>query len=313
MLADMIIFGGSGHPQLTTRIADYLGLPVGEAHIGRFPDGEITVKVTCDVRGADCFIVQPTCQPVNDNLMEMLVLIDCLKRASARRITVVIPYFGYARQDRKDEGRVPITAKLVANLIERAGAHRVLTLDLHAAQIQGFFDVPVDHLHAEVVLAHHFEQLKLENLVVASPDVGSSKMAWSYCQRLNGRLAMVEKRRISAEETHVQFVVGDVEGMNVLIVDDMISTGGSIVEAVNVLKAKGALDIYLCATHPVLAGKAVERLEKAPVKRVVVTDSVPLRPGVSSERFHVVTVARLLGEAMRRIHHNESVSSLFKE
>ncbi len=309
----MLIFSGNGNRDLATKICAYLGISLGDAVVGRFPDGEVSCKVLCDVRGADCFIVQSTCAPVNDNLMELLILIDCLKRASARRITTVIPYFGYARQDRKDEGRVPITSKLVSNLIERAGAHRVLTLDLHAAQIQGFFDIPVDHLYAGPVLVKYFREKNISDLVVASPDIGSSKMAWSYCRRLNGRLAMVEKRRVSPEETQVQFVIGEVEGKNVILVDDVIATGGSIAEAARVLRDKGARDIYLCATHPVLAGEAVERLRKAPVNEIVVTDTIPVPSKVLEDpKFKVVTVSALLGEAIRRIHNNESVSSLFQ-
>jgi ribose-phosphate pyrophosphokinase len=310
--SDLLVFSGTAHPDLGEKICEYLGIAPGEAHVGRFPDGEINVKVTCDVRGADCFIVQPTCAPVNDNLMELLILIDCLKRASARRVTAVIPYFGYARQDRKDEGRVPITAKLVANLIERAGAHRVLTVDLHAAQIQGFFDIPVDHLNASPVMVKYFREKQIPDLVVASPDLGSSKMAWSYAKKLNGRLAMVEKRRVSPEETHVVFVIGEVEGKNVILTDDMVATGGSIAEAARVLKEKGARDIYICATHAVMAGNAVERLRQAPAKEIVVTDTIPLRGKTGGDpRYRVVTVSTLLGEAMRRIHNNESVSSLF--
>jgi ribose-phosphate pyrophosphokinase len=310
--SELIVFSGSGHPELATKICSYLGIAPGEAHVGRFPDGEINVKVNCDVRGADCFIVQPTCQPVNDNLVEILILVDCLKRASARRITAVMPYFGYARQDRKDEGRVPITGKLVANLLERAGTHRVLTIDLHAAQIQGFFDIPVDHLYAAPALVKYFEAKNIPDLVVASPDLGSSKMAWSYAKRLNGRLAMVEKRRVSPNETQVQFVIGEVEGRNVILTDDMIATGGSVAEATRVLKEKGARDVYICATHAVFAGDAVERLRASPVKEIVVTDTIPVNRRMAEDpRFRVVTVSTLLGEAIRRIHSNESVSSLF--
>ncbi len=215
--------------------------------------------------------------PVNDNLMELLILIDALKRASARAIVAIIPYYGYARQDRKDEGRVPITAKLVANMIERAGCDRVLTIDLHAAQIQGFFDIPVDHLYAKAVLVRYFEEQRIPDLVVAGPDLGSSKMAFSYAKKLNGTLAMVEKRRLTPESTAIQFVIGDVKGKNVILTDDVIATAGSIVNAAQHLKQKGALDIYLCATHAVLCGPALERLEQAPVKQVVVTNTIPLR------------------------------------
>ncbi len=310
---DIVIISGGAHRKLAKDICEYVGVELGDAHVGRFPDGEIDVKVNSDVRGADCFIVQPTCSPVNDNLMELLILVDCLKRASARRITTVIPYFGYARQDRKDEGRVPITAKLVANLLERAGAHRVLTVDLHAAQIQGFFDVPVDHLYASPVLAAYLRTLRVPNLVVASPDIGGSKMAWSYSKRLGGYFAMVEKRRVSPERTEVQFVIGDVAGKSVVLVDDMISTGGSIVEAARALKEKGAEKIYICATHGVLARDAVKKLSESPAQQVIVTDTVPVHEKALGPKFHVVSVAPLLGEAIRRIHHHESISSLFKE
>jgi len=308
---DLLLFTGTAHPALAERIASYLCTPLCDAQVGRFPDGEISCKLNCDVRGADCFIIQSTCAPVNDNLMELLILIDCLKRASARRITAVIPYFGYARQDRKDESRVPITAKLVANMLERAGTDRVLTLDLHAAQIQGFFDIPVDHLYAKPVLVRHFRQRAITDLVVASPDLGSSKMAFSYAKALNGRLAMVEKRRISPDTTEVQFVIGDVKGRNVILVDDVIATAGSIVQAAQVLKEKGAKDVYLCATHAVLCGPAISRLHAVPVKQVVVTDTVPAAELLQDDQVQVVSVADLLGEAIRRIHSNESVSYLF--
>ncbi len=311
---EMVVFTGNAHPELAEKITSYLGITLGEAFVGHFPDGETSIKVNCDVRGADCFIIQPTCYPANDNLFELLIFIDCLRRASAKRVTVVVPYFGYARQDRKDEGRVPITAKLVANLIETAGADRVLTIDLHAAQIQGFFDIPVDHLYAMPVLKQYFADKRLMDLVVASPDIASTKMAWNYCKRLGGRLAMVEKRRVSPSETHVQFVIGEVEGKNVLIVDDVIATGSSIAEAAKVLKAKGARDIYLCATHAVLAPGAVERLAEVPVKEIVITDTIPLgsKLGRADGRIRIVSVATLLGEAIRRIHNYESVSSLFE-
>ncbi|MHC4393280.1 MAG: ribose-phosphate diphosphokinase [Planctomycetota bacterium] len=308
---DILLFTGNATRALAGQIATYLNAPLANAEVGRFPDGETSVKLNCDARGADCFIIQSTCAPVNDHLMELLILIDCLRRASAKRITAVVPYFGYARQDRKDEGRVPITAKLVANMIERAGADRVLTLDLHASQIQGFFDIPVDHLYASAVMVPHFRQERVQNLVVASPDLGSSKMAWSYAKKLGGQLAMVEKRRTSPSETKVQFVIGDVEGMNVILTDDVIATGGSIVNAVKVLKEKGAKDVYLCAAHGVLAGPAIERLAAADVKQVVITDTIPLPKNCPKGLFQVVSVAELFGEAIRRIHSNESVSYLF--
>lgn len=237
------IFSGNANPALARRICDHLSIPVGNAYVGRFPDGEIDLKVNEDVRGADVFLVQPTCPPVNENLTELLVFIDCLKRASAARITAVLPYYGYARKDRKDEGRVPITAKLVANLITEAGADRVLTVDLHAAQIQGFFDIPVDHLLAFPVLSKYFERLKSEDLVVVTPDVGGIKLARNYSKKLEIKMAIVDKRRVGPEETEVGFVIGDVANKNVVMIDDLIATGGSIAQAANVLKEKGARDI----------------------------------------------------------------------
>jgi ribose-phosphate pyrophosphokinase len=307
---DILVFSGNAHRKLAEDICAYLNVPIGEASVGLFPDGEVSVKVSQDVRGAEVFVIQPTCAPVNKNLMEILILIDCLKRASVERITAVIPYFGYARQDRKDEGRVPITAKLVANLITTAGADRVLTIDLHAAQIQGFFDIPVDHLYAQPVFINYFRELDLSNLVVASPDLGSIRMAWSYCKKLNAKLATVEKRRVSPEKTEVEFVIGDVEGANVLIIDDVISTAGTITQAAKILKKKGAEQVYIGATHPVLCGSAMERLQEAPVEEILVTDTIPLGDK-ENHRIRVLSVAPLLGEAMKRIHKHESVSSLF--
>jgi ribose-phosphate pyrophosphokinase len=255
-------------------------------------------------------VIQPTCPPVNEHLMEMLILIDCLRRASAERITAVIPYFGYARQDRKAEGRVPISAKLVANLITTAGAHRALSVDLHAAQLQGFFDIPMDHLYAAPVLVDYFRRLELKDLTIVSPDVGGIKMARAYAKRLNAGLAIVDKRRSGPAETEVMHVIGEVEGRNLILVDDMISTGTSISEAAKACRKEGAKDIYICGTHAVLSGKAVEKLSKAPVKEVVVTDTIPTA-GKEFPTLRVLSIANLLGEAIRRIHHSESVSSLF--
>jgi ribose-phosphate pyrophosphokinase len=278
----------------------------------RFPDGEIDIKVLEDVRGSDVYVVQPTCPPVNDNLMELLILIDCLRRASAERITAVIPYFGYARQDRKAEGRVPISAKLVANLITAAGASRAISVDLHAAQIQGFFDIPVDHLYASPVLVDHFRKLGLPDLTVVTPDVGGIKMARAYAKRLAAGLAICDKRRSGPTETEVMHVIGDVQNRNVILVDDMVSTGTSIVEAARVCRKNGAKDIYICATHAVLAGKAVEKLQTAPIKEIIVTDTIPLDGKEKSlPNLRALSIAPLLGEAIRRIHHSESVSSLF--
>ncbi len=267
---DLKIFTGRAHPELAKKVCDYLGLPVGKALVGNFPDGEISCKIDEDIRGRDVFIVQPTCPPVNDNLMELLVMVDSCKRASADRITAVMPYFGYARQDRKDEGRVPITAKLVANMITRAGTSRVLAMDLHAAQIQGFFDIPVDHLYAAPVIDEHIKAMNFneDELVVVSPDEGSIKRALAHMGRLGGSLAIIDKRRSSAEKTKQANVIGSqIEGKVALIFDDMISTAGSICGAAAVMRSAGARKIYLAATHGLLVGGAIERLQKAPVRR----------------------------------------------
>lgn len=307
------IFAGNANIALAKDICDYLSIPLGNAYVGRFPDGEIDLKVNEDVRGADVFLVQPTCPPVNENLVELLVFIDCLSRASAARITAVLPYYGYARKDRKDEGRVPITAKLVANLITKAGADRVLTVDLHAAQIQGFFDIPVDHLMAFPVLSEYFGGLMSEDMVVVTPDVGGIKLARNYSKKLGVKMAIVDKRRVGPEETEVGFIIGDVANKNVIMVDDLIATGGSISQASQILKEKGAKDIYVGATHPVFCGSAVEKLASAPIKEIVVTDTIPLNDKAKGlgEKIKVLTISKLLGDAIMRIHRHESVSSLF--
>jgi len=311
---DLKIFSGRANPDLTKRLCDYLGLPVGRITIGNFPDSEISCKVEEDIRGRDVFLVQPTCPPVNESLMELLIMIESCKRASAERITAVIPYYGYARQDRKDEGRVPITAKLVANIITRAGADRVLTMDLHAAQIQGFFDVPVDHLYAAPVLNEYFLQMGLnpQEIVIVSPDEGSIKRALGHSERLGGGLAIVDKRRASAEHTRQENIIGaPVQGKVALMFDDMISTAGSICGAACVLQERGAKEIYVAVTHGVLCGPAIERLASSPIRQVVITDTIPLRPEQKLPKIKVLSVAPLLGEAIKRIHQNESVSRLF--
>jgi ribose-phosphate pyrophosphokinase len=305
------VFTGSANTDLAKKICAYLDIHLGRAEFTRFPDGEIDVKVHDDVRGCDVFIVQPTCPPVNEHLMELLILIDCLRRASAERVTAVIPYFGYARQDRKAEGRVPITAKLVANLITTAGAARVLAIDLHAPQIQGFFDIPVDHLHAGKVILNHIQKLTIPNLVVVSPDVGGIKMARAYAKRLGADLAIVDKRRSGPKDVEAMHVIGEVAGRNAILVDDMISTGTSIAEAARTLRKHGALKVYLCATHPVLCADAIEKIRKAQPDGTVVTDSIPLGPKAESGLFTVLSIDGLLGEAIRRIHRSESVSVLF--
>jgi ribose-phosphate pyrophosphokinase len=306
------IFSGTSNVALTAAICKYLKVPVGGAELDRFPDGEKVIRVEDDVRGRDCFVVQSTCLPVDENLMEILIYLDCLRRASARRITAVIPYFGYARQDRKDEGRVPITAKLVANLVTTAGADRVLAIDLHAAQLQGFFDIPVDHLTGELVLSRYFRDKKIDKLTVVSPDVGNIKIASRYASHLGGELAIIHKRRASGSEVEAQEMIGEVEGRNVLMCDDIIATAGTVCSAARLLKERGALKIYVGATHGVFVGEALERLQGAPLDEVVVTDTIPTNDKIKElSNIKVLTVASMLGEAIKRIHRDESVSSLF--
>ena len=315
-MQELKVFSGHANPQLAKDICAFLRQPLGRISLGRFPDGEISCKIEEDVRGRDVFLIQPTCPPVNEHLMELLVMIDSFKRASAARITAVIPYFGYARQDRKDEGRTPITAKLVANLITRAGADRVVTMDLHAAQIQGFFDIPVDHLYAAPVLNSHFRRMQLdsENIAIVSPDEGSIKRAIGHVKRLGGRLAIVDKRRSSAVKTTQENIIGGpIEGRVALMFDDMISTAGSISGAAKLVAAAGAREIHVAASHAVFCGNAKERLEEAPVTSVVVTDSIPLSPDHRIEKIKVLTVAPLLGEGIKRIHNAQSISRMFEE
>lgn len=314
-MRELKIFSGRANLPLAKNICKFLNLSLGDCALTTFPDGEFTCKIE-DVRGRDVFLIQPTCPPVNDNLMELLIMIETCMRASAARITAVMPYYGYARQDRKDEGRVPISAKLVANLITRAGADRVLTMDLHAAQIQGFFDVPVDHMYAAKVLNEHFLKmgLKNDNLVVVSPDEGSIKRAVGHAKRLGGRLAIVDKRRASATETQQANIIGGpVEGRVALMFDDMISTAGSIRGAAELVKACGATEIHVAATHGVFCGKAIENIEKAPITSVVITDSITLPAQKQSDKIKILTVAPLLAEAIKRIHHDQSISQIFDE
>jgi len=307
----MVLIGGSSNPALTAEIAKLLGIPVGDVVIGRFPEGEIQVQIRDNIRGKDVFIVQATCTPPNESLMELLILIDAARRASAKRITAVLPFFGYARQDRKDRPRVPITAKLVANLIVSAGANRVLTVDLHAGQIQGFFDIPVDHLYSIAVLGNYFKKKKLKNLVVVSPDVGGIKMARGYAKLFGCDLAIVDKRREGAATTHVMHIIGSVTGKNVVLIDDLISTGGSIVEAAKALKARGVKDIYACIVHPVLAGSAVEKIRNSPIKELIVTNSIPLSEEKRIPKIKQLSIAPLLADAIWRIHNDVSISTLF--
>ena len=307
------IFSGSSNPRLASDVCHYLGISLGGAHIERFPDGEKAVRVEDDVRGRDCFVVQSTCDPVDEHLVELLIFLDCLRRASASRITAVIPYFGYARQDRKDEGRVPITAKLTANLITTAGANRVLAIDLHAHQLQGFFDIPVDHLMGELVLSKYFRDKKVSNLTVVSPDVGNMKIASSYAASLGGELAIVHKRRVSGSKVEAQEIIGDVQGKNVLMCDDIIATAGTVCSAAALVKDRGAKKILVGGTHGVLAPPALDRLSQAPIDQVVVTDTIPLNKASKEVGdIKVLSVATMLGEAIKRIHRNESISRMFK-
>lgn len=306
------IFSGAANPDLTQRICSYLNVTPGGARIVKFPDGEKFVKIEDDVRGKDCFVVQSTCTPVDENLMELLIILDSLKRASASRITVVVPYFGYARQDRKDEGRVPITAKLVANLLTVAGASRILAIDLHTRQLEGFFDIPVDHLMAEPVLTTYLRSKKIERPLVVSPDVGNVKTASRYVEHLNGDLAIIYKKRLSGNEVECGQIIGtSVEGRNVIMVDDMISTAGTICSAAELVKSRGAKSVIVGATHGIFCGTAIERLAKAPFDEVIVTDTIPQNRGsVRVGNLTVLSVSELLAMAIKKIHRNESVSSL---
>ncbi|MEQ9407610.1 MAG: ribose-phosphate pyrophosphokinase [Fuerstiella sp.] len=314
MYERLTILSGRANPALASEIAEYLGIGLGHVDTANFPDGEISVKLNQNIRGCDVFICQATSPPVNDNLMELLILIDACRRASAARITAVIPYFGYARQDRKDSGRVPITSKLVANLIVQAGAHRVLAMDLHAAQIQGFFDVPVDHLYAAPILDRHFMSLKIpqDELVVVSPDEGSIKRSLQHQEHLGGALAIVDKRRANALETkQANLIGGPLEGKTALIFDDMITTAGSITGAVRVVREHGARRVYIGATHGVFCGPAVDRINSSNVDGVVVSNTCRQASNAELRNLTTVSVAPLLGEAIRRVHRNESVSHLF--
>ena len=307
----LAVFSGTANIPLTQKIVEYIGIGMGNIHFSRFPGGEIFVKIEEDVRGKDVFVIQPTSEPPNENLMELLIILDTLRRSSARRITAVLPFYGYARQDRKDQPRVPITAKLVANLITTAGADRVLTMDLHASQIQGFFDIPLDHLFAVNIFVDYFKNKGIENVVVVSSDVGGVKMARAYAKRMDANLAIVDKRRVSDTEVETLHIMGDVQGKNAIIVDDLVATAGSLVEAVGALKKAGALVVYAAITHPVLAGPAISRIEQSSLMELAVTDTIPLNDSKKHPKIKVLTVASLLGEAIKRIHNEESVSSLF--
>ena len=317
--SELAIFSGNANPALAKAICKFLKVQLSDSMVTRFSEGEIRVKITENVRGKDVFVVQPTCPPPNENLMELLIMLDALRRASARRITAVVPYYGYARQDRKDQPRVPITAKLVANLITTAGADRVLTMDLHAGQIQGFFDIPLDHLYAVNAFAPHLKHKRLQPLVVVSPDVGGIKMARAYAKRLGAELAIVDKRRTTPESTEVMHILGEVRGKHCLLVDDLIATGSSIAEAAAALRDAGAKAIFGAVTHAVLSGPAVQRLIESPIQQFMVTDTIPLssqtRDALAAagraNKITVMSVAPLFGEAIRRIHYEQSISLLF--
>lgn len=310
------IFSGRANRPLAERIALDFGVPLGAITLANFPDGETNVRIDEDVRGRDVFVVQPTCTPVNQNLMELLIMLDALKRASPARITAVLPYYGYARQDRKDKGRVPISAKLVANLITKAGADRVLALDLHAAQIQGFFDIPVDHLYAVKEIARYVRSLNIpqDELVVLSPDEGSIKKALDFQKNVGGKIAVVNKHRTSATEVKHHHLIGaSLEGKTAVIYDDMISTAGTVAGAAAIAKGAGARAVFVCATHGVLCGPAIEKLKSAPITQITITDSIPLPPEKLLPNMKVISVATLIANAVQRIHGNESISALFND
>jgi ribose-phosphate pyrophosphokinase len=308
---ELKVFSGSANQDLAQQICQFIGVPLGAATISSFPDGETYIKIDENIRGRDVFIVQPTCPPTNQHLMELLIMVDAARRASAYRITAVIPFFGYARQDRKDKPRVPITAKLVANLLTAAGVNRVLTMDLHAQQVQGFFDIPVDHLYSLPVLIRYVREKLKRKTVVVSPDVGGLKMASAYSQALGVNLAIVAKQRKSATETEAQYLIGEVDGHDVLVVDDLTETAGTLTSATEILKKNGALDVYAGVAHAVLADVAIGRLQKSQIKELITTNSTPVR-AVAGFTTTVLSVSELLGESIKRIHCDESVSSLFK-
>ncbi len=309
---ELKLFSGSAHPELAREIAQYLGLPMGQCRLRRFPDTEVSFQIDENIRGTDVFIVQPTCAPVDEHIMEMLIMIDAFRRSSAARITAVIPYYGYARQDRKDKPRVPISAKLVANILSASGVDRVLTMDLHKAQIQGFFDIPVDHLFAAPVIIDHLSKMTFPSLTIVAPDAGGAERARAYAKRLDAELAVIDKRRSDDGTAEVMNVVGDVAGRTCIIQDDIIDTAGTIVKAANALKDNGAGRIFACAVHGVLSGPAFEKIDKAPIEKLIVTNTIPLN-GDRSKNPKIVSlsVAKLLAQAIRSIHEESSVSSLF--
>ena len=306
----LAVFSGTSNIYLAEEVCSFLDVPMGALQVGRFPDGEINVKILESVRGTDAFVIQPVSSPANENLMELLIIIDALRRASADRITAVIPYYGYSRQDRKAEPRVPITAKLVANLLTTAGADRILALDLHAGQIQGFFDIPLDHLFVRPVLIEYFKKKKLPELIVVSPDAGGVERARAFAKRIKAGLAIIDKRRISPDEAAVMNIIGDIKGKNIIIVDDMIDTGGTLLKAAAALKKGGARDIYATAAHGIFAGDAIKNIEKSEIKEVVVTNSI--FNNRRSKKIRVLSIGKLLANGIKRIHESQSVAELFE-
>jgi ribose-phosphate pyrophosphokinase len=309
---ELKIFSGSAHPELAREIAGVLGVHMGQARLRRFPDSEVSFQIDENIRGTDVFIIQPTSNPVDQHLMELMIMIDAFRRSSAARITAVLPYYGYARQDRKDKPRVPISAKLVANVLSAAGTNRVLTMDLHKAQIQGFFDIPVDHLFAAPVIIDYLARLDYPKLTMVSPDAGGAERARAYAKRLDAELAVIDKRRSDDGTAEVMNVIGDVEGRTCILQDDIIDTAGTITKGASALKANGASRVIACAVHGVLSGPAIDRIEKSPIDRLIVTNTIPVSPaGAACSKIVVLSVARLLGQAIKSIHEETSVSSLF--
>ncbi|TET48644.1 MAG: ribose-phosphate pyrophosphokinase [Dehalococcoidia bacterium] len=310
---ELKVFTGNAHPELAREVVDYLGIPLGKNEVFQFSNENIFVRILENVRERDTFVIQPLCSPVNNNLVELLIMIDALKRASAKRITAVMPYYGYGRTDKKDQPRVPITARLIADLLTVAGANRLLTVDLHAAQIQGFFNIPVDELTALNLLANYFKKIKYNDLVVVATDIGISKRARDLAEKLNAPLAIMEKRRVgNVDQTETMNVIGEVKGMTALTVDDEIDTGGSLVSVVSTLIENGAKGVYACCTHPIFSDSAIQRIGSCPVKEVVVTNTVPMKDGKKLDKITVLSMAPLLGEAIRRIHTGMSIGAMFE-
>ncbi len=303
------LFSGSANPEFAKKVANYLCVPVSQASLNKFSDGEISAQITESVRGQDVFIIQPTCAPTNDNLMELLIMVDALKRSSAKSISAVIPYYGYARQDRKAAPRVPITAKLVADLLEAAGIDRVVTIDLHAAQIQGFFNIPADNLFGSILFVDYIKSKGLKNPIIASPDIGGVARARSYAEKLNYELVIVDKKREKANVAEVMNIIGDVKGKDVILVDDMVDTAGTLVKAAEVLKKKGATSVMACCTHGVLSGPAYDRVENGQLDELVISDTIPTKK--NSKKITVLSAANMIAETIRRIHNKESVNSIF--